>query len=180
MSTSQGCPVLPPVVVACGAISLGAALLVLAGIAWIRRKTVVPRQSWVARIVHITPSAAGILGFVLSTANLKVTVANAAAGNVIGGAEQLGVLGTVATLGAYILIASSTVIVPIAGYLIAAERVERALTSARAWVDRRAAVLVIVVSGRFRLGADDRRCDRHIVISVAIRRRARRSLIEAI
>jgi hypothetical protein len=137
----------PPVVVACGAISLGAALLALAGIAWIRRKTIVSQRSWVARIVHITPVAAGILGLVLTTANLKVTVANAAAGNVIGGAEQLGVLGTVATLGAYILIASSTVIVPTAGYLIAAQRVERALSSARAWVDRRAAVLVIVVSG---------------------------------
>jgi hypothetical protein len=114
-------------------IGFGAALLALGVYVGVKRGGNFGAPKWVSRLTRITPRTAAVLGVMLTAANLKVMVMNAAAGSVIG-AAALGLWKTVAAIGIYTTVAGSTLIIPVVGYLLAAEHVDRWSMSLRHWL----------------------------------------------
>ena len=95
------------------------------------------------RLSRITPAGAAVIGFVLSVANPKVVVMNAAAGLIIGTAA-VGV-GVWIAVAFYTVVAGSTVVAPILAYTVAGERVDRQLERFKDWMQREHAVVTAVM-----------------------------------
>ena len=128
-------------------IGIGLLLIVLAVGRWVTRNRATRPPALLNRLSRVTPVGAAVTGFVLSVANPKVVVMNAAAGLIIGTAA-VGV-GLWIAVAFYTLVAGSTVIGPILAYIVAGERVDRQLERFRDWMQREhavmtAAILVIV------------------------------------
>ncbi|MDG4666660.1 GAP family protein [Mycobacterium sp. 236(2023)] len=111
-------------------IGLGVLLIVLAGYVWTKRGRTRRSVAWLSGLTRITPTVAAALAVSLTILNPKVMVATAAAGLVIGTAA-LGSAGTAAAVGGYTALAGSTVIVPVVGFMIAAERADAVMTAVR-------------------------------------------------
>jgi hypothetical protein len=111
-------------------VALGAALVLLAGYRWVRRDRAVRLPRWIFRFPRISPITAATIGVVLAVANPKVLVMNAAAGLAISTAA-VGIAGRGVAVAYYTVIAGSTIIVPIVGYTLAADPIDRWLVSAR-------------------------------------------------
>jgi Sap, sulfolipid-1-addressing protein len=126
-------------------IGLGAALLAIGVYVGVKRRGNFGAPNWVSKLTRITPRAAAVLGVMLTVANLKVMVMNAAAGSAIGTAA-LGVWKTGAAIGIYTAVAGSTLIIPVVGYLLAAERVDRWSVPLRRWLDRHQAAMATIGS----------------------------------
>ena len=128
-------------------IAIGVLLIVLAVGRWITRNRDTRPPALLNRLSRITPIGAAFVGLVLSVANPKVLVMNAATGLIIGTAA-VGV-GVWIAVACYTVIAGSTVVVPILAYTVAGERVDRQLEWLKDWMQREhavitAAILVIV------------------------------------
>jgi threonine/homoserine/homoserine lactone efflux protein len=89
------------------------------------------------------PLALG-LGFLLSAVNPKNLLMAAGAGVDIGNAA-LTVGETIGVIAIYALIAASTVLIPVVGYLLAAEKLRGPLDSLRVWLARENAVIMAVL-----------------------------------
>lgn len=126
---------------------LGIGLLVLAIGQWRKRpkagaEPALPK--WMQAIDKVSfPLALG-LGFLLSAVNPKNLLMAAAAGVDIGDAA-LSVGETIGVIAVYTLIAASTVLVPVVGYLIAAEKLRAPLDALRVWLARENAAIMAVV-----------------------------------
>jgi threonine/homoserine/homoserine lactone efflux protein len=128
-------------------IVLGALLLWLALSQWRRRPK--PGEDpqlpkWMLAIDKVTfPLALG-LGFLLSAINPKNLLMAAAAGVDIGdaGLTPGSAIGAIAV---YTLIAASTVLIPVVGYLIAAEKLRGPLDALRVWLGRENSVIMAVL-----------------------------------
>jgi hypothetical protein len=137
-------------------IIIGIALLVVAVVAW-RRAARAPadrRNSWLDRVDRMGPGAA--LGFaVVLNLRPKGLLLGAAAGLSIAG-SSLKVTDAVIVVAIYVGLASSTVIVPIIGTLVAPARMQPRLVLARNWLSHNSAhitVVVLVMVGFVILGA---------------------------
>lgn len=84
------------------------------------------------------------LGILLAAANPKNLVLGAAAGVVIG-TSNLAVGNAVGAIAVYVLLAASTIVVPVVGFLVARDRLRRPLDSLRSWLERENAVIMGVV-----------------------------------
>jgi hypothetical protein len=130
-------------------IVLALATFVAAGYSWTRRDSVIRAPRWLIGLTRVTPLAAAILGVVLVVTNLKVMAANAAAGFLIGSAAlSVAALGLVLVL--YTAVATSTIAIPVAGYLVAPALVDRWLTTAKAHLTRHrstATTLALILIG---------------------------------
>lgn len=126
---------------------LGAGLLLLALRQWRGRpkageEPTMPR--WMQAIDKITfPGALG-LGFLLSAVNPKNLLLAAAAGVDIGSAD-LDTGSIVLVIAVFTLLAASTVLVPVVGYLIAAEKLRGPLDALRVWLGKENAVIMAVL-----------------------------------
>jgi threonine/homoserine/homoserine lactone efflux protein len=126
---------------------LGALLLLLAGRQWRGRpragaEPAMPK--WMQAIDSITfPKALG-LGFLLSAVNPKNLLLAASAGVTIG-ASGLTAGAIVLVIGIFTLIAASTVLVPVVGYLVAADRLRGPLDGLRRWLSKENAVIMAVL-----------------------------------
>ena len=126
---------------------LGALLLLLAGRQWRGRpragaEPAMPK--WMQAIDSITfPKALG-LGFLLSAVNPKNLLLAASAGVTIG-ASGLSAGAFVLVIGIFTLIAASTVLVPVVGYLVAADRLRGPLDGLRRWLSKENAVIMAVL-----------------------------------
>lgn len=126
---------------------LGVLLVLLALRQWRRRpkagdEPALPK--WMQAIDHVTfPKALG-LGFLLSAINPKNLLLAAAAGNDIGaaGLDTGSIAGIIAV---FTLIAASTILIPVVGYLIAASKLQGPLDSLRAWLAKENAVIMAVL-----------------------------------
>ena len=99
---------------------------------------------WMQAIDHVTfPRALG-LGFLLSAVNPKNLLLAAAAGNDIG-AAALDTGSIVGTIAVFTLIAASTILIPVVGYLIAASKLRGPLASLRGWLAKENAVIMAVL-----------------------------------
>ncbi len=126
---------------------LGALLLLLAVRQWRGRpkageEPAMPK--WMQAIDTITfPKALG-LGFLLSAVNPKNLLLAASAGVTIG-AAGLDVGAIVVVIAVFTLIAASTVLIPVVGYLLAADKLRGPLDALRGWLAKENAVIMAVL-----------------------------------
>jgi len=126
---------------------LGAGLLVLALGQWRKRpkageEPVLPK--WMRAIDKITFFGALGLGFLLSALNPKNLIMAAGAGTEIGSAE-LATGEIVLVIAIYVLIAVSTVAIPVIAYLIASAKLRGPLDALRVWLAHENAVIMAVL-----------------------------------
>ncbi|WP_406247879.1 GAP family protein [Microbacterium sp. M] len=126
---------------------LGALLFLLALKQWRGR----PKEGeepklpgWMQAIDKVSFLGAFGLGFLLSALNPKNLIMAAGAGTDIGAAELSSgsIIGVIAI---YTLIAASTVLIPVVGYLIAADKLSGALDALRTWLTKENAVIMAVL-----------------------------------
>lgn len=128
-------------------ILLGAGLLVLAVHQWRGRpkpgeKAALPK--WMAAIDTVTTGRATFLGFLLSAANPKNLLMAIGAGVGIG-AGGLTRAEEALALAIFVLVAASTVAIPVIAYLVASERMTAPLESLRDWLVQNNATIMTVL-----------------------------------
>ena len=126
---------------------LGLLLLVLALGQWRKRpkageEPVMPK--WMRAIDKVSFPVALGLGFLLSAVNPKNLLMAVGAGVEIGSAE-LAVGESVGVIAVFTLLAASTVLVPVVGYLLAADRLRGALDALRGWLSQNNAIIMAVL-----------------------------------
>jgi threonine/homoserine/homoserine lactone efflux protein len=129
-------------------IILGALLLFLAIRQWRARpatgeEAIMPK--WMSAIDSMTAGKALGLGFLLSAVNPKNLLLAIAAGVIVGGAGLTVSQMTVVII-IFVLLAASTVLVPVVGYLIASARLAGPLDKLREWlVDNNAVIMAVLL-----------------------------------
>jgi threonine/homoserine/homoserine lactone efflux protein len=126
---------------------LGAGLLLLAARQWRGRPRAGKQPAmpkWMQAIDRITFFPAVGLGFALAAINPKNLLLAAAAGIAIGSAA-LGVGEVVGVIAIFVVLAASTVLIPVVGYLVAADRLRGALDRLREWLARENAVIMAIL-----------------------------------
>ena len=128
-------------------IVLGALLLPLAR----RQRRARPRSGepvelpkWMAALDKVTFGKAAALGFGLAAVNPKNLLLCAAAGATIG-AGDLGTGQAVAAVAVFTVIAASSVAIPVVGYVVARERMERPLNELKSWLEANNAAVMSVL-----------------------------------
>lgn len=126
---------------------LGALLFLLALKQWRGR----PREGeepklpgWMKAIDKITFFGAFGLGFLLSALNPKNLIMAAGAGTDIG-AAGLSTGSIIGVIALFTVIAASTVLIPVVGYLFAADKLSGALDALRDWLTKENAVIMAVL-----------------------------------
>lgn len=128
-------------------IVLGVLMLFLAVRQWRGRPkpgTQPAMPKWMAQIDGMTFVGALGLGLLLAAVNPKNLLLGASAGVTLGGAG-LGIGDMVVVVVIYTLLASSTVLIPVVGYLIASERLRAPLGRLRDWLQAENAVIMTVL-----------------------------------
>lgn len=126
---------------------LGALLLLVAARQWRSRPKPgedLTLPTWIQAVDKITFPLAFGLGFLLSAINPKNLLMAAGAGVDVGCA-LLPTSEVIATLAIFTLVASSTVLVPVAGYLLAADRLRAPLGALRTWLQRENATIMAIL-----------------------------------
>ena len=120
---------------------IGAALIVFGVYRWLTRKRSAHTPRWMQSMSKLTPLRAAGTAAVLTVANPKVLFICAAAGLAIGTAG-LGNTGVWIAEIWYVLVAASTVAIPILAYAVSGDRLDEPLTRLKDWMERQHAVLV--------------------------------------
>ncbi|MCP2635575.1 GAP family protein [Microbacterium sp. HD4P20] len=126
---------------------LGALLLVLALRQWRGRPKAGDHPTlpkWMQAIDSISFAKALGLGFLLSAVNPKNLLLAVSAGVTIGSATLDGGSSAL-VIAVFTLIAASTVLVPVVGYLVAAEKLRGPLDALHAWLAKENAVIMAVL-----------------------------------
>jgi Sap, sulfolipid-1-addressing protein len=126
------------------AIAIGVLLIVVAGYRWATRDRIKKSPEWLSRFTQINPFGGALLGLVLAVAIPKVVAMSATAGVAIGNAS-LGGVGAALALLYYTALAGSTIVVPVVGYLLAADTVNRWLVNIRLRLQRHQNVVTTVM-----------------------------------
>ena len=125
-------------------IVVGAALIVFGIFRWLNRHTSAHSPAWMRRISNTTPAKAGATAAVLAAANPKVLFICAAAGLAIG-TEGLGAVRSWLALLWFVLVAGSSVALPILAYTAFSDRLDDALRRLKDWMEDQHAVLVAII-----------------------------------
>lgn len=125
-------------------IIVGAALIVFGVYRWFMRKRSAHTPGWMNSMSKFTPSRAGLTAVALTVINPKVLLICAAAGLAIGsaGLRPPGAWGAVAW---FVVIAGSTVAIPILAYAAAGDRLDEPLTRVKDWMERQHATLIAAI-----------------------------------
>ncbi|ANE82488.1 hypothetical protein A7U43_27370 [Mycobacterium adipatum] len=125
-------------------IVVGAALIVFGGYRFATRHKSEHSPAWMRKLSGLTPRRALLTAAVLAVVNPKVLFICIAAGLAIGTA---GIGQTQAWLAVlyFVLIAGSTVILPILAYAVSGERLAGPLTRLKEWMERQHATLVAAI-----------------------------------
>jgi threonine/homoserine/homoserine lactone efflux protein len=129
-------------------IILGALLLFLAIKQWRTRPAEGEHANmpkWMSAIDSMTAGRSLGLGFLLSAVNPKNLLMAISAGLIVGGAD-LAVGQTAVVIIIFVLLAASTVLIPVVGYLITAVRLAGPLGKLREWlVDNNAVIMAVLL-----------------------------------
>lgn len=125
-------------------ITVGAALIAFGVYKWLTRKRAEHAPKWMSAFATITPARAFVTAAVLVVVNPKVLFMCIAAGLAIG-TEGLGRTGAALGVVFFVVIAASTVMLPILGYVITGDRLDPTLTKLRDWMEAQHAVLVAAI-----------------------------------
>lgn len=124
-------------------VGIGAALIVFGLYRWATRHSKPHQMPGTRQISEATPIKALLIGAALTVVNVKVLFICAAAGLAIGTAG-LG-SGVVGAAAAYIIIAASTVALPILAYTAAGEKLDPTLLNVKAWMEKHNSALVAAI-----------------------------------
>ncbi|MEP9392997.1 GAP family protein [Gordonia sp. VNK1] len=121
---------------AAGWIKLGLGILLLAeGIReWRARSGAQSTPKWMSAVDEMKPLTALGLGFALAAINPKNLIMSAGAGVTIGGAELSGASTSIAVV-VFVLIAASTVLIPVIAYQVAADALRGPLDRLKEWLE---------------------------------------------
>jgi threonine/homoserine/homoserine lactone efflux protein len=125
-------------------IAIGAALIVFGVYRWLTRKQSAHTPRWMQSINKLTPLRAAATATVLTVVNPKVLFVSAAAGLAIGSAG-IGNPGVWFAEIWYVLVAASTVAIPILAYAVSGDRLDEPLTRLKDWMERQHATLVAAI-----------------------------------
>lgn len=125
-------------------IVVGAALIVFGGYRFATRKQSEHSPAWMRKLSGLTPARALVTAAVLAVVNPKVLFICIAAGLAIGTAG-LGQPHAWLAMLYFVLIAGSTVILPILAYVVSGERLAGPLTRLKEWMENQHATLVAVI-----------------------------------
>lgn len=125
-------------------IVIGAALIVFGLFRWLTRHGKPHQMPGMRHITEAGPGKALAVGALLTVVNPKVLFLCAAAGLAIGTAG-LSPGGVWADAIVYVLIASSTVALPILAYAVSGERLDPLLNRVKLWMEKHNAALVAVI-----------------------------------
>jgi threonine/homoserine/homoserine lactone efflux protein len=125
-------------------IAVGVALIAFGAYKWFTRKKSEHSPKWMSSLTTISPGRALVTAAVLCVLNPKVLFICAAAGLAIG-TEGLGRTGVWLAELCYVLVAASTVAIPILAYTVSGERLDPALAKLKDWMERQHAVLVAII-----------------------------------
>jgi threonine/homoserine/homoserine lactone efflux protein len=123
---------------------VGAALIVFGIYRWLNRKKSAHMPKWMQSLSKLTPARAGAAGFGLTIVNPKVLFICAAAGLAIGTAGLEGTRHWLAVIW-YVVVAGSTVGLPILAYAVSGDRLDAPLARLKNWMERQHAVLVAAI-----------------------------------
>ena len=125
-------------------IVVGAALIVFGIYRWAMRKRSAHTPGWMQSLGKLTPVRAGAAGLALTVVNPKVLFMCAAAGLAIGTAG-LGRSHVWLPVVWYVVVAGSTVAIPILAYAVSGDRLDEPLRRLKDWMERQHAVLVAAI-----------------------------------
>ena len=125
-------------------IVIGIALIVFGVFRWLTRKRSAHSPAWMDKITGATPGRAAVIAAALVVVNPKVLFICAAAGLAIGSAG-LGTAGAWISEAFYVLVAASSVAIPVLAYAVAGERLDGPLIRLKDWMERHNAALVAVI-----------------------------------
>jgi threonine/homoserine/homoserine lactone efflux protein len=125
-------------------IVVGAARIAFGIFRWLNRHKSTHSPAWMRRISDTTPAKAGATAAVLAVANPKVLFICAAAGLAIG-TEGLAAIRYWLALLWFVLIAGSSVALPILEYAVFSDRLDDALGRLKDWIEKQHAVLIAII-----------------------------------
>lgn len=125
-------------------IVVGAALIAFGVFRWLTRNSRPHQMPGTRHITEAGPGKALLVGALLTVVNPKVLFICAAAGLAIGTAGLDGT-GTWAAAIFYVVIAASTVAIPILAYAVSGDRLDPTLVKVKAWMEAHNAALVAVI-----------------------------------
>jgi hypothetical protein len=125
-------------------IVVGVALIIFGGYRWATRKKSEHMPGWMTRMSTLTPTKAGVTAVVLTVVNVKVLFICAAAGLAIG-SSGIDVPEVWAAAAWFVVIAASSVALPVLGYAISGDRLDPALRRLKAWMEDQHATLVAAI-----------------------------------
>ena len=134
----------PPVWASWVRIGVGAALIVFGLYRWLTRKRAAHTPGWMQSLGKLNPLRAGLAAAALTVVNPKVLFMCAAAGFAIGTAG-LGSTHVWAGVVWYVVIAGSTVAIPILAYAVSGDRLDGALQRLKEWMEEQHATLVAAI-----------------------------------
>lgn len=134
----------PPTWASWARVAVGVALIVFGIYRWITRHTNAHSPKWMKTITETTPGRALVTGAVLTVLNPKVLFICLAAGLAIGTAG-LGASDSVFGVLIYVIVAASTVIVPVLAYVVMGAKLDPPLSRLKEWMEKHNASLVAVI-----------------------------------
>jgi threonine/homoserine/homoserine lactone efflux protein len=142
-NTGTGSPVRGVIKIILGVLLLFVALRQWRGRPATGEQAVMPK--WMSAIDSMTAGKALGLGFLLSAVNPKNLLMAVSAGLIVGGAS-LALSEASVVIIIFVLLAGSTVIIPVIGYLVAAARLAEPLDRLREWlVDNNAVIMAVLL-----------------------------------
>lgn len=125
-------------------VALGTALVGLGVFHWLTRHRHGSMPRWMRSFSTLSPVRAGLTGAVLVVVRPEVLLVCAAAGLAVGN-SPLTVAGAVLAAAFFVVIAASTVAIPILSYAAAGDRLDDALERLKAWMEENHAVLLAII-----------------------------------
>ncbi|GAA4538707.1 GAP family protein [Mycobacterium paraffinicum] len=125
-------------------VALGSALIGLGAYQWLTRHRHGSMPRWMRSFSTLSPPRAGLTGAVLVVLRPEVLIMCAAAGLAIG-SSSLSAPGELAAGALFLVIAASTVAIPILAYVGAGDRLDDALERLKGWMEENHATLLAVI-----------------------------------
>ncbi|OBI29471.1 GAP family protein [Mycobacterium sp. E2238] len=125
-------------------VALGSALIALGAYQWLTRHRHGSMPRWMRSFSTLSPPRAGLTGAVLVVLRPEVLIMCAAAGLAIG-SSSLRAAGQLVAGALFLVIAASTVAIPILAYAGAGDRLDDALERLKVWMEENHATLLAVI-----------------------------------
>ena len=134
----------PPAWVSWLRIVLGLALIGYGIYEWLTRRRHTESPKWMRTFATLTPARAGLTGLVLVIVRLEVLTMCALAGLAIGG-SGLSMAANWITATIFVVVAASTVAIPVLAYAGAGDRLNEPMARLKDWMERNNAMLLAAI-----------------------------------